>query len=198
METAHCGYLLPPDGRVSDINLPPEAGGLRLLDRRVVDVLARCREQHRFLRGLSASAGFTQVAMPYERGERAAGTTKYPVAQDATPGGRCRHGLQPRPIAAGDARWRGAARPEPAGGCPGGDRLAPGQRQPECRRRATAAPLARRHPADKRRRDWCENKGRSGQAAGIVGSNETVYPSAWCENKGRSGQAAGIVGSNET
>jgi polyisoprenyl-phosphate glycosyltransferase len=66
-------------GRVSDINLPPEAGDFRLLDRRVVDVLAQCREQHRFLRGLSAWAGFTQVAVPYERAERAAGTTKYPV-----------------------------------------------------------------------------------------------------------------------
>jgi dolichol-phosphate mannosyltransferase len=32
-------------GRVSDINLPPEAGDFRLLDRRVVDVLAQCREQ---------------------------------------------------------------------------------------------------------------------------------------------------------
>ena len=66
-------------GRVSDINLPPEAGDFRLLDRRVVDVLAQCREQHRFLRGLSAWAGLTQVAMPYEQAERAAGTTKYPV-----------------------------------------------------------------------------------------------------------------------
>ena len=45
----------------------------------MVDVLAQCREQHRFLRGLSAWAGFTQVAVPYERAERAAPTTKYPV-----------------------------------------------------------------------------------------------------------------------
>jgi glycosyltransferase involved in cell wall biosynthesis len=66
-------------GRVSDITLPPEAGDFRLLDRRVVDVLTQCREQHRFLRGLSAWVGFTQVAVPYERAERAAGTTKYPL-----------------------------------------------------------------------------------------------------------------------
>ncbi len=64
--------------RITAIPIPQDAGDFRLLDRRVVDALVTLREQHRFLRGLSAWVGFRQVAVPYERQERFAGTTKYP------------------------------------------------------------------------------------------------------------------------
>lgn len=37
------------------------------------------REHHRFMRGLSAWVGFHQEAVLYERRERYAGTTKYPL-----------------------------------------------------------------------------------------------------------------------
>jgi polyisoprenyl-phosphate glycosyltransferase len=37
------------------------------------------REHHRFMRGLSAWVGFRQEAVLYERHERFAGTTKYPL-----------------------------------------------------------------------------------------------------------------------
>jgi dolichol-phosphate mannosyltransferase len=37
------------------------------------------REQHRFMRGLSAWVGFRQEAVSYQRQERFAGTTKYPL-----------------------------------------------------------------------------------------------------------------------
>ena len=37
------------------------------------------REHHRFMRGMSAWVGFRQAAVPYERQERAAGETKYPL-----------------------------------------------------------------------------------------------------------------------
>ena len=37
------------------------------------------REHHRFMRGLSAWVGFRQEAVRYERAERFAGTTKYPL-----------------------------------------------------------------------------------------------------------------------
>jgi dolichol-phosphate mannosyltransferase len=65
-------------GHITAIPIPPDTGDFRLLDRRVVDALVTLREQHRFLRGLSAWVGFRQVAVPYERQERFAGTTKYP------------------------------------------------------------------------------------------------------------------------
>lgn len=60
-------------------NLPPDTGDFRLLDRRVVDALGQLRERRRFLRGLSVWVGFRQVAVPYERQERYAGATKYPL-----------------------------------------------------------------------------------------------------------------------
>lgn len=65
--------------RITAIRIPRNTGDFRLLDRRVVDVLISMREHHRFMRGLSAWVGFRQEAVPYERHERFAGTTKYPL-----------------------------------------------------------------------------------------------------------------------
>jgi len=66
-------------GRITSVHIPADTGDFRLLDRRVVDALIQCREQHRFLRGLSAWVGFRQVAVPYVRKERFAGETKWPL-----------------------------------------------------------------------------------------------------------------------
>jgi len=65
--------------RITSVNIPHDTGDFRLLDRRVVDALVKMREHHRFMRGLSAWVGFRQEAVLYERHERFAGTTKYPV-----------------------------------------------------------------------------------------------------------------------
>jgi polyisoprenyl-phosphate glycosyltransferase len=65
--------------RITSVNIPRDTGDFRLLDRRVVDALVTMREQHRFMRGLSAWVGFRQEAVPYERQERFAGQTKYPL-----------------------------------------------------------------------------------------------------------------------
>jgi glycosyltransferase involved in cell wall biosynthesis len=65
--------------RITAISIPRDTGDFRLLDRRVVDVLITMREQHRFMRGLSVWVGFRQEAVAYERQERFAGTTKYPL-----------------------------------------------------------------------------------------------------------------------
>jgi dolichol-phosphate mannosyltransferase len=65
-------------GHIASVPIPPDTGDFRLLDRRVVNALVTMRERHRFLRGLSAWLGFRQVAVPYERGERIAGSTKWP------------------------------------------------------------------------------------------------------------------------
>lgn len=64
--------------RITDVDIPLDAGDFRLLDRQVVDVLNRMRERFRFLRGMSAWVGFRQVGVPYRRAARLAGETKYP------------------------------------------------------------------------------------------------------------------------
>jgi len=65
--------------RISDVNIPLDAGDFRLMDRRVVLVMRQLREKHRFMRGLSSWVGFKQIGVEYERAERYAGETKYPL-----------------------------------------------------------------------------------------------------------------------
>lgn len=64
--------------RITDVDIPLDAGDFRLLDRQVVNVLNRMRERFRFLRGMSAWVGFRQIGVPYRRAARLAGETKYP------------------------------------------------------------------------------------------------------------------------
>jgi dolichol-phosphate mannosyltransferase len=64
-------------GRVAEIDLRPNSGDYRLLDRRALDALLSMRERNRFLRGMTGYIGFTQTAVPYERDARYAGATKY-------------------------------------------------------------------------------------------------------------------------
>jgi polyisoprenyl-phosphate glycosyltransferase len=65
--------------RITDVKIPLDTGDFRLLDRAVVDALGSMRERHRFLRGMAAWVGFRQVGVPYDRKERFAGHTKYPL-----------------------------------------------------------------------------------------------------------------------
>lgn len=64
--------------KMTEVNLPLDAGDFRLLDRKVVNILVKMREHHRFLRGMSAWVGFRQIGVPYKRAARYAGQTKYP------------------------------------------------------------------------------------------------------------------------
>lgn len=61
------------------VKIPSDAGDFRLLSRPVVLTLRSLREKHRFMRGLVAWVGFRQTAVRYERPERFAGETKYPL-----------------------------------------------------------------------------------------------------------------------
>lgn len=65
--------------RLSDTPIPLDTGDFRLMDRSVVNVLRTLTERDRFIRGLVSWVGFRQVALPYRRSERFAGTTKYPL-----------------------------------------------------------------------------------------------------------------------
>ena len=65
--------------RLSEVPIPLDTGDFRLMDRTVVDALGRMREKHRLLRAMTSWVGFKQVAVPYKRAERFAGTSKYPL-----------------------------------------------------------------------------------------------------------------------
>lgn len=64
---------------LSEIPIPEDTGDFRLMSRAVVEVLKLMPERHRFLRGMVAWTGFRQIALPYDRPERFAGKTKYPL-----------------------------------------------------------------------------------------------------------------------
>ena len=63
--------------KLSDGGIPEDAGDFRLLDRKVVDVMNRMPEHNRYLRGMSAWAGFKQYPLEYVREERKEGKSKY-------------------------------------------------------------------------------------------------------------------------
>jgi polyisoprenyl-phosphate glycosyltransferase len=65
--------------RLSDVDIPPDAGDFRLIDRRALDEFRRMRENNRYVRGLFAWIGFRQIGVPYRREARYAGETKYPL-----------------------------------------------------------------------------------------------------------------------
>lgn len=67
--------------RITDVKIPLDTGDFRLMDRKVVNVLGQMRERHRFLRGMAAWVGYRQVGVEYDRKERFAGSTKYPLSK---------------------------------------------------------------------------------------------------------------------
>ena len=64
---------------LSDTPIPIDTGDFRLMDRVVVDVLRDMPERDRFVRGMVSWVGFKQMALPYRRAARLAGTSKYPL-----------------------------------------------------------------------------------------------------------------------
>jgi dolichol-phosphate mannosyltransferase len=65
----------------SETDLPLQAGLFSLLDRRVVEELARMPERNRYLAGLRSWVGFRQTAVEYERDARWSGTPRVSVAR---------------------------------------------------------------------------------------------------------------------
>ena len=62
---------------LTQVDLEPNSGDFRLLDRRALDALLSMTERSRFLRGMTVWVGFRQTAISYERDARHAGETKY-------------------------------------------------------------------------------------------------------------------------
>ena len=64
---------------LSDVEIPRDTGDFRLVDRKVVDTINILPEHNKFLRGLFSWVGYKQAPFEYERKERFAGKTKYPL-----------------------------------------------------------------------------------------------------------------------
>ena len=77
--TAHGFYRLL--SRATEVEIPLDTGDFRLMSRRALDALLAMPEQARFIRGMVAWIGFKQVPFAYDRQERFAGETKYPLAK---------------------------------------------------------------------------------------------------------------------
>lgn len=67
--------------RITDTPIPLDTGDFRLMSRRALDAFLSLPEQARFIRGMVAWVGFRQVPFVYDRNERHAGETNYPLAK---------------------------------------------------------------------------------------------------------------------
>lgn len=67
--------------KMTDTRIPLDTGDFRLIDKKVADVLRKMPERNRFLRGMVSWVGFKQTPIEYEREERYAGETKYPLSK---------------------------------------------------------------------------------------------------------------------
>lgn len=75
--SAFCFYRIIHS--LTNIEIPPDTGDFRLMDRVVVDQLNSLPERSRFLRGLVCWVGFKKIGILYDRAERTAGVSKYPL-----------------------------------------------------------------------------------------------------------------------
>jgi polyisoprenyl-phosphate glycosyltransferase len=67
--------------RVTDTPIPLDTGDFRLMSRRALEAFLSLPEQARFIRGMVAWIGFRQVPFTYDRAERHAGETNYPLGK---------------------------------------------------------------------------------------------------------------------
>jgi glycosyltransferase involved in cell wall biosynthesis len=72
---AHLFYWLM--AKITQIDIPNNAGDFRLLDRKVVATLNNMKEHTRFMKGLYAWVGFKKIGVPYVVQERAAGKSSW-------------------------------------------------------------------------------------------------------------------------
>lgn len=75
--TAHAFYAVMR--KLASVEVQPNVGDFRLVDRRVLDAFKSMPERDRFVRGMFGWLGFRQTVVPFVRPPRAAGETKYPV-----------------------------------------------------------------------------------------------------------------------
>jgi dolichol-phosphate mannosyltransferase len=67
--------------KLTNVEMPLDAGDFRLVDRRVAEIVANMREPDRYLRGMFAWVGFRQTSVSYTREARSSGDTKYSLGR---------------------------------------------------------------------------------------------------------------------
>jgi dolichol-phosphate mannosyltransferase len=67
--------------KMTDVDIPVDVGDFRLIDRSVCNAMKKISERNRFVRGLISWLGFKQGDVLFEREERLAGVTKYPLSK---------------------------------------------------------------------------------------------------------------------
>lgn len=75
--TAHIFYRLLE--RLTDSNIPEDTGDFRLIDKKPLKTIKRFREKNRYMRGLFSIIGYKQDFVLFDREERLAGETHYPI-----------------------------------------------------------------------------------------------------------------------
>jgi dolichol-phosphate mannosyltransferase len=66
---------------IGDVNIAPGSSDYMLIDRTVVDLINRIEDQDIFLRGLVRWFGFSMTTVPFARGKRRDGRSKFSVRQ---------------------------------------------------------------------------------------------------------------------
>lgn len=64
--------------RLTEFDIPVDAGDFRLIDRKVCDALNKMDEKNRYVRGIISWLGFNTTYVEFVREKRYAGKTKYP------------------------------------------------------------------------------------------------------------------------
>ncbi|MEI9919722.1 MAG: glycosyltransferase family 2 protein [Bacteroidota bacterium] len=62
---------------ITAVDIPVDTGDFRMMDWKVVEVLNRMPEQHKFIRGMVSWVGFKQTYVEYDRDQRHSGKTGY-------------------------------------------------------------------------------------------------------------------------
>jgi glycosyltransferase involved in cell wall biosynthesis len=62
---------------LSQVQIPPDVGDFRLIDKLVLEAVKQLPERQRFMKGLFAWLGFKTVTIEYTRGPRKTGSTKF-------------------------------------------------------------------------------------------------------------------------
>jgi len=68
---------------LTDVGIPRDVGDFRIVDKKLVNILISMDENSLYLRGIFAWMGFRQEPLLYDRDERFAGLTKYPLKKMA-------------------------------------------------------------------------------------------------------------------
>ncbi|WP_160676801.1 glycosyltransferase family 2 protein [Clostridium sp. C8-1-8] len=66
---------------MTNVDIPVDTGDFRLIDRKVCDALNSLPEKNRYVRGLVSWVGYKQISVEFERSERFAGESKYPLSK---------------------------------------------------------------------------------------------------------------------